>query len=712
MKEEYKLSSKDSQRSDDRDRGNWLIGRVLGKYRLVKSIGSGAFASIYEAEHIHLNVPFAIKILHPAFMNHEEVVTRFFREAQAASQLQHENVVFIADFDVEEDVGPYIVMEYLEGHTLKHLVAEEGALPLELVGEICRQICQVLTLAHRKGIVHRDLKPDNIFLVAREMGRILVKILDFGIAHLAASSESITGARLMGTPIYMAPEQFRGASNSPSLDIYSFGVILYELLTGKPPFQGQNVQQLGIEHLLIPAPELDESFPSGLRQLQARLLAKTPEERPSDMAEVWSLLAPALDPEGQFPHWHQKEPRLTSASLPALSILQGGSKSKTPPPASGGLVENEMTAKHTPVKEPSQPEAPSMSDTILSSDDFQLTQGPSVLEEEEILHSAEVIDDIEMIDDLEAFEEYHEDEDFIPDHAATVVAKKNHLVQQAQQLYAQDDKKKDAAMQMLQHDGAIRTSETDDTGEVEMVTSGDVWKTSEVPIPSLDEDVDASTEIKSNGKRPYPRVNAAKPRTPVPPASFPPLVSPTGQYQSIPKPSFPPSAPPPARTGPHAGPAALPESPTGSFSALSQPFKKFNRKERRTLGILGVAFLFMLLGIFLMILPELFGKTQKKPLPEQRKSGFIESGRKGQHIDKGIVRVSFMIRPPNTEVWRVVGGSESFEARASGLILRARAGQTLHIRLKLDGHQSQDMKLSIPKNKSTFNVSATMVPKD
>ncbi len=299
-------SPEESTDQQGRLSGDWLEGRTLGKYKLIKRIGAGAFASIYEAEHVHLQVPFAIKVLHPAFAGREEIVKRFFREAQAASQLQHENVVFIADFAVAEGVGPYIVMEYLEGETLKSCLEREQSLPLSQVGEISRQICQALALAHRKGIIHRDLKPENIFLIRREMGHLLVKILDFGIAHLAAARDSITGARLMGTPVYMAPEQFRGQVNSEGLDIYSFGVILYEMLVGQPPFKGQSVQRLGIEHLLLPAPPLDDHYPHGLRQLQARLLGKTPEERPSSMEETWMLLSEAIDPEHQYPHWHQQ----------------------------------------------------------------------------------------------------------------------------------------------------------------------------------------------------------------------------------------------------------------------------------------------------------------------------------------------------------------------------------------------------------------------
>lgn len=307
------------QKSGTSSSGDWLEGRVLGKYKLLEHIGSGAFASIYKAVHLHLPIYYAIKVLHPAFADHEEVVERFFREAQASSQLQHKNIVFIADFAVEEDIGPYIVMEYLEGETLAERLKRLGALPLEEVGEIGYQVCLALDLVHKKGIVHRDLKPDNIFLIPRELGRLQVKILDFGIAHLEKANESITGVRLLGTPIYMAPEQFEGVIQESSLDLYAFGIILFEMLTGKPPYQGRNMHQLGIEHLLQKIPELDaEKFPEALRDLQRELLAKDPAERPQEMNEVHERLVEAIDPERAFEHWHVSF--APSREMPQISL--------------------------------------------------------------------------------------------------------------------------------------------------------------------------------------------------------------------------------------------------------------------------------------------------------------------------------------------------------------------------------------------------------
>ncbi|MEM1009582.1 MAG: serine/threonine-protein kinase, partial [Myxococcota bacterium] len=283
---------------------DWLIGRTLGKYRLERLIGSGSCASVYQALHTRLRVPYAIKILHPAFANQPEVLERFFREARAAGHLQHENIVFTSDFEIEEGVGPYIVMEYLEGETLGAYMQKHETVSLGMIGEISRQVCLGLAQVHRKGLIHRDLKPDNIFLVPRENGWILVKLLDFGIAHLGPLAESITGARLVGTPKYMAPEQFRVGQQSHHIDIYSFGVILYQMLTGQVPFQGDHVHQLGLGHMMLDPPRLEEHFPSKLQGLLDQLLAKLPHERPQSMFEVWQALAPILDPERRFQHWH------------------------------------------------------------------------------------------------------------------------------------------------------------------------------------------------------------------------------------------------------------------------------------------------------------------------------------------------------------------------------------------------------------------------
>ncbi|MCB9639847.1 MAG: serine/threonine protein kinase [Myxococcales bacterium] len=283
-----------------------LLGMELGNYRLVERLGEGASAVVYRAEHIRLGIPYAIKILHPIIATRQGMRERFLREAQAAGSLRHENVVFIADFAIDTKIGPYMVMEFLEGETLQSVLEREGALTIERVRNITKQICKALIVAHDIGIIHRDLKPENIFLVQRKGGET-AKILDFGIARLAQSTQNLTGAgNIVGTPLYMSPEQCRGEGElTASTDIYSFGVMLFQMLMGYTPFQGDHPQKLLIDHFLVPAPPLSNAFPEALRKLQADLLAKTPEERPPDMETVWRRLSDAISTTSPH-HKHEK----------------------------------------------------------------------------------------------------------------------------------------------------------------------------------------------------------------------------------------------------------------------------------------------------------------------------------------------------------------------------------------------------------------------
>ncbi|MEM1009494.1 MAG: serine/threonine-protein kinase, partial [Myxococcota bacterium] len=178
--------------SQDHQEVDHLLGQEIGSYRLVERLGEGATAVIYRAEHRRLNIPYAVKILHPLIASRKGMRERFLREAKAAGSLRHENVVFIADFDIAPNIGPYMVMEYLQGETLEAVLQREGALPLERIYPFTQQICSALSAAHEKGIIHRDLKPENIFLVPRKEGSHLVKILDFGIARLTQSSANLT----------------------------------------------------------------------------------------------------------------------------------------------------------------------------------------------------------------------------------------------------------------------------------------------------------------------------------------------------------------------------------------------------------------------------------------------------------------------------------------------------------------------------------------
>lgn len=273
------------------------IGQILGNYRLLQRIGEGATAIVYRAEHVQLGRIYALKILHPMIATRPGMRERFLREAQTVAQLEHENIIFINDFAIDPQLGPYMVMEYLQGHTLKDVLETHGPQPLPLVLSISLQVCRALATAHRVGIIHRDLKPENIFLEQRENQLPHVKILDFGIARLTQNTSSITGdGKLIGTPLYMSPEQCRGQFPlTPASDVYSFGIMLYEMLTGHPPFQSESPHKLIIDHFLAIPPDLDFSFPEELRQLQRELLAKEPTERPQDFVILAKRLREAIE---------------------------------------------------------------------------------------------------------------------------------------------------------------------------------------------------------------------------------------------------------------------------------------------------------------------------------------------------------------------------------------------------------------------------------
>ncbi|MCB9637713.1 MAG: serine/threonine protein kinase [Myxococcales bacterium] len=275
-----------------------LINRQLGNYRLERKLGAGACGVVYKAQHVKLGTPFAVKILHPLLASNTESAERFLREARTAARIGHENVVFIADFDVEEGIGPYFVMEYLDGESLRQNLDRESPFGAEKVATLCEQMCHALAAAHRLGVVHRDLKPDNIMISPRP-SRQLVKILDFGIAKITSPLEAeridlTQSGHILGTPRYFSPEQAQGNEIDHRSDIYSFGIILYEMLKGHTPFQGKTPEEMRFQHIFDPPPPLGDAFPNELQDLLDWLLSKHVDERPDDMDEVWSLLKEAL----------------------------------------------------------------------------------------------------------------------------------------------------------------------------------------------------------------------------------------------------------------------------------------------------------------------------------------------------------------------------------------------------------------------------------
>ncbi|HEV2705379.1 MAG TPA: serine/threonine-protein kinase [Pyrinomonadaceae bacterium] len=270
-----------------------LVGRVLDdKYQLDERLGEGGMGTVYRATHLLIDRPVAVKVLNAKLVTDGAAKERFRREARAAGRLQHSNAVAVTDFGETSDGLVYIVMELLEGTPLRNVLATEAPLDPARAVSLMLQIAAAVAAAHEAGIIHRDLKPGNIFIVQRPHAPHIVKVLDFGIAKLATDTSdgqvvnTLTGTGVMiGTPRYMSPEQCDGAPLSPASDVYSLGVILYEMLTGQTPFTGATPLALALKHSAEQPRrprELVASVPVALEEVVLHALAKKPEERPED----------------------------------------------------------------------------------------------------------------------------------------------------------------------------------------------------------------------------------------------------------------------------------------------------------------------------------------------------------------------------------------------------------------------------------------------
>jgi serine/threonine protein kinase len=281
--------------------GGRMIGQNVGNYRIIRLLGEGGMGTVYLAEHPGLGRQSAVKILRKELANNEQMIQRFFNEARAANAVGHPGIVEIWDFGTLPSGEPYLMMELLRGRSLSGRMRRAGRIPVANALDIADQAAGALGAAHDKGIVHRDLKPDNIFLVAdpHRPGRELVKILDFGIAKLAPAPESSrkavtrTGA-VLGTPLYMSPEQCRATKEvDHRSDIYSLGIIVYEMLAGVPPFSSDSSGELVHMHIGVEPPPLRTRNPDlveELEQVVGRMLAKDPAARFQSMAEVQAAL--------------------------------------------------------------------------------------------------------------------------------------------------------------------------------------------------------------------------------------------------------------------------------------------------------------------------------------------------------------------------------------------------------------------------------------
>ncbi|MGA2450081.1 MAG: serine/threonine-protein kinase [Polyangiaceae bacterium] len=291
-----------------------FIGRdiVDGSFQILQRIGSGGMGAVYKALQRDMNRMVAVKILHPKLAYRADLVARFRREARAMSQLTHPNTTKVFLYGELDDGSLFMVMEYLEGKNLNQTVRADGPFPVWRALPILVQVCGALDEAHRAGIIHRDLKPENIFLVQSAPLRDFPKVLDFGLAkvgerQLHPGSVVLTQEGMVfGTPEFMSPEQAQGKPLSPASDLYSLATILYEVLTGKLPFDAKNpidYIQLHVTGVPIPLRERapGSAFPPLLDQVVARALAKHPEERFSRAADFGVALQAVLDHAAALP---------------------------------------------------------------------------------------------------------------------------------------------------------------------------------------------------------------------------------------------------------------------------------------------------------------------------------------------------------------------------------------------------------------------------
>ena len=257
---------------------------LAGKYLLESVIGSGAFGSVYRARHLGLDHRVAVKVLKAGSTSSPEAAERFRREGVAACRVRHPNAVTVMDFGVTAGGAPFLVMELLDGRSLDAEIARAAPIPAPRCAEIVIPLCDVLAEAHQVGILHRDIKPANVFLHKSRIGET-VKILDFGIAKLLDAGQSLTvEGGIVGTPAYMAPERFRGAILDGKADVYSLGVMLYQMLSGRLPFQGPDSDLLAVAMMHLneePPPLKTTGVSAAVEDVVRAALAKNPAHRPA-----------------------------------------------------------------------------------------------------------------------------------------------------------------------------------------------------------------------------------------------------------------------------------------------------------------------------------------------------------------------------------------------------------------------------------------------
>ena len=316
-----------------------LIGCTVGSYQVTRLLGEGGMGSVYLGEHPVIGSRVAIKFLHPRFSSDKKIVDRFFNEARAVNLIGHDNILKILDLNVTADNRHYFVMEYLHGKSLQDLMAPDVPVPLETTGPILLQFCEALQAAHDKKIYHRDIKPDNVYLIIHKGRKNFVKVVDFGIAKLTDKSGGISTGQtqtgmVMGTPAYMSPEQAGGMGEriGPTSDVYSTGVMMYQLATGRLPFPGTSFGEVLIGHLQLtpPAPrELNPALSADYERVIMRALEKQQSQRQQSMRELQEEIRAVMESLSISPEL----PRAEKSDLPTVPPTPGQSLfTRTPSP--------------------------------------------------------------------------------------------------------------------------------------------------------------------------------------------------------------------------------------------------------------------------------------------------------------------------------------------------------------------------------------------
>ena len=309
------------------------VGEVLGgRYRITRLLAAGGMGVVYEAHHEIVKRRFAVKFLRPDYAHRRQFLARFQRKAEATGALESDHIASTVDFGVAADGSPFIVMECLVGEDLASLQKREGRLPLERAADLCIQTCHGAEVAHAAGILHRDLKPQNLFICRREDGTDLLKILDFGIAKLAAirhdHATTETG-KVMGTPAYMSPEHARGErALDPRSDVYALGAILFEMLSGELPHPGDSPNAI-LHHISTRAPVplevVASGLPSALVETVNRALSTSPDARPPSAKALAQELVPFAkrqvwpDQGGEKPNSQQAGEEIASSANTLLA---------------------------------------------------------------------------------------------------------------------------------------------------------------------------------------------------------------------------------------------------------------------------------------------------------------------------------------------------------------------------------------------------------